>query len=1140
MKHRLRLGAVLGVWLWGGMALAGSLENDFVSPPQSVRPWATFYTPNGYLSPAHLPQDVEAMSRSGLGGFLHMQYISPVKTPLVDNILSKPWMDAYGVLLREAHARGMGVGSSLSEGNGTGGHWITEPYAAKKLVWTETQVDGPASASLVLPAVGPEMSVWTSWWTMYAKPTLYRDVAVVAFREADHAPLRPDFIQASSANEGYCHERDWPEEDTADADPNTYWRSGQMEKAKQADGREWVQHSYREPLSACGALVVGGPEGGPWPCRLEASEDEKTFKPLAAFTLNKGERKRVEFAGTTAKHFRLVMIPPQGGEARLAELCLLRQGDVANLRAGTKWWMFKSANRGFWDYPKQGPAALEEEYPADGFAADLKSGEVIDLTDKMAADGKLAWTVPPGRWTILRFGYNTEGMVSRSWVPSLKRKVKEMPYEADVLNPRVAEYSFNTCAKPIIDLARRETGKPPAYFHIDSWELGASCAGQEPTWTDEFRRQFQAKRGYDLLRYLPVLARRVVDSRETSNRFLWDYRRTIADLIADFYGRLQELCEANGTQMCAQSAYGTYPFPHMDGLMSGGRVGLPKGEFWCIQGNYHNNHVCDYMRNAASAGRVYGHRLLSAESLTGLGTHTKAPLDSFMGESYGYKTFTDTAMVNGLNDFCLFFFQHQWSDAPLQTEDPWTILDRHSTWLEQSHAWFTCIARCQSLLRRGWPVVDAAYFTAEGSCGFVKGRDFIRPALAAGYEYDGINAEVLLTRAKVRDGRIELPGDPKGTWENGTGMSYALLVFPDDLRAMSPGLLAKVKELIEAGATVLCPKPVCAQGLGELTGNDRRTRELAEAMWGTEAAAGGERQLGKGRLAWGQTPEQVLKAGNVPEDVELRELAKGAKVRWCHRRDGQADMYFLVNSSPVEQAFTGVFRVADRQPELFDPVSGAIRPLPQFTKAGRRTAVPLKLAPWQSYFVVFQKQGTGDRGQGTGDRGQGTGKNFPALRPVAEIGGSWSVTFDPKWGGPGQVTFAKLEDWINRPEEGIRYYSGTAVYRKSFDAAGVATDRPMVLDVGKVKSMAQVTLNGRDLGVIWCYPMRLAVPAGLLKASGNELEIRVVNTWANRMYGDGQVAPAKRVLKRDGTLGSKNIKLQPSGLLGPVRVMAEE
>jgi hypothetical protein len=388
-----------------------------------------------------------------------------------------------------------------------------------------------------------------------------------------------------------------------------------------------------------------------------------------------------------------------------------------------------------------------------------------------------------------------------------------------------------------------------------------------------------------------------------------------------------------------------------------------------------------------------------------------------------------------------------------------------------------------------------------------------------------MNGEGLLGRASARDGRLVLPD----------GMSYRYLVLPHEATwSVSPKVLAKIKELVEAGVTVIGPGPAAAPGLSNYPACDAQVKQLADALWGAEPASAGERPIGTGRLIWGKSLDAIVRADGVPPDIEFRDASPQAKFDWIHRRDRGREIYFVSNQSMLPASATAVFRTRGLQPEWWDAVTGQIRELPEWREEDGRTVVPLRFAARESGFVVFQ----------SGKRKAGRGENFPDLKRVGELAGPWQVAFDPRWGGPEAVVFEKLTDWTQRAEEGIRYYSGRAVYRKTFDLpaaerAWVAARQRIFLNLGVVKELAEVKLNGRNLGVVWTAPWRIEL-TGALKPAGNVLEIDVVNLWPNRLIGDAALPKEKRLTKTNVTTYQKNSPLLPSGLLGPVQLEVME
>jgi hypothetical protein len=743
------------------------------------------------------------------------------------------------------------------------------------------------------------------------------------------------------------------------------------------------------------------------------------------------------------------------------------------------------------------------------------------LTGRLEPEGRLTWPVPAGRWLVLRFGYTLLGSRTKCTSPGAEG------YEIDFFSREAFDDHFAHTAKPLLEDAKRIGARSLKYFHVDSYESG------NPSWSPRFAEEFRARRGYDLLKWMPVLAGRVVESSEASHRFLWDIRRTIADLYAtNYYGRLAELSHQAGIAIHPESSG---PFwHHIDALQCAGGNDIPMTEFWkrkeeskeWVWWLTDQEAFCDLIKQAASAAHVYGRPVCQAEAYTTMGPNWEE--DPFTMKDIG-----DRAFCAGLTRNVLCFYIHQ-PDVKAFPGYEWeaagTHFDSHVTWWNMSHAWLTYLARCQHLLRQGRFVADFCYFYGEDVPNFVPARSHMSPPLPAGFDCDTINAEVLMNRLSVKAGRLMLPD----------GMNYRYLVLPHRQRvAMSPPVLRKVKELVEGGATVIGPAPRRAPGLSNWPRCDEDVRALALELWGANPGEVGERKVGEGRVIWGRTLADIVAADRHAPDVEFRDMTPATVGRrfdgvtvpldWIHRRDGDTEIYFVANIGDRQASARVAFRTGNGAPQLWDAVTGQIRDLPEFKLENDRTLVPLKFEPKQSLFVVFQK--------GMAAKNAKNARNFAETRAVAELAGPWEVSFDPDWGGPAKVTFAKLENWSKRPEDGIRYYSGTATYRKVFDLPGFQISdlqSRIFLDLGRVKNLARVRLNGNDLGVIWTAPWRVEITTAV-REKGNELEIAVVNLWPNRLIGDARLPKEqRRTMTNVRKFEKPGLPLLESGLLGPV------
>lgn len=739
-------------------------------------------------------------------------------------------------------------------------------------------------------------------------------------------------------------------------------------------------------------------------------------------------------------------------------------------------------------------------------------GAVVDLTASVRPDGYLEWDVPPGRWTIVRTGHRMTG--SRLMIP---------PPETDGLSVgwlsgEGVELQFKHLGELLLQDAAA-VGVKLAYFCDDSFEDGF------PNWTEKILERFREYRGYDPVPYLPVLSGYLIGSAELSDRFLYDYRKTVADCMADgHYRTFAERCHEHGLLVQDESAgpsrSGTMC---MDGLKNLGRSDLPMGEFWLGLRHdepggldpklpYGVSRLEDgqnkVTKMVASAAHIYGRPLASAESFT-TNRH-------WLDDPGSLKPAADRAFCEGINRLVIHCstLTRPEDGKPGYEYYAGTHFNSNVTWWDKTGPFLQYLARCQRLLQQGRFAADVLYYHGDWAPNIVEPKH-VDPSLGEGYDYDVCNAEVLLTRLGVKDGRLVLPD----------GMSYRLLVLPDTTR-MPVEVAAKLKELVAAGATIVGPRPTQDPGLRDYPKSDEDVRRIAAELWGDcDGRTVKRHAFGAGRVFWGQPLRDVLRGDGVGPDFAY-DLKGGASLDFIHRTTRDAEVYFVVNRENASASAECTFRVADRRPEIWDPVSGRSRPAGEFKHQEGTTRLVLTFAPHQSLFIVFPGKSAALAGK--------AGPNFPSYHPIQDVDGAWTVRFDPAWGGPAEVVFPGLVDWTKRPEKGIRYYSGTAVYQKRFDLQPGAAGR-LFLDLGVVKNIAEVRLNGKKLGVVWTAPWRIEI-SDAVRPKDNELEVEVVNLWPNRLIGDAQLPLDQRLTRTNITVDAA-MPLLPSGLLGPVRVL---
>jgi len=1068
-----------------GGAAADDLDRGFLAPPDEAKPQTWWHWMDGDISKEGITAELEAIKQIGVGG-VHM--FSAGHYPTVPNpkvpCLSPEWHAMVQHALKECDRLGLQFTAQNCAGwSGAGGPWITPDKGMFHVVTDKRTVAGGEILTMVSPPSWPESG-----------KTFYHDIAVLAYPTPPACQtagtLPAPRITSSFKNLNLDKLNDIHESEGIEN------KKGTVIPPVPAGHSAWIQFEFPTSVT-CRAVTIAGAERNELAppddqrALVMASDDGQHFRNIcqlsSCLSLFDCAFSRVTRAipKTTARYFRLVWEGPATLNLRYAAWSTEPVIDCNDSKTG-------EAGR---------TLLVDPVLPTEEGTA-VPPGQVIDLTKNIDEHGNLKWTAPPGAWTVARIGYTNTGRVNMPAPP------EATGLECDKFDRSVVAFHFDQYIGSILKDAAAVNAKSMKGVVIDSYEAKIQ------NWSPSFREEFRKRRGYDVLEYLPAFAGQIVGSRDITDRFLCDVRRTGSDLISEvFYGTMTEQAHKHGLTLTAESCGGTGAGTAVaDCLQHYLYVDIPMTE------------AGRAMKPAPSAAHLAGKKLAVMEAFTeGGGANWNDNPGSL-------KYDCDSFFCTGINRLTFHTYAHN-SDVKRIFPGPafWDYgmpFSRGQTWWEMGRAWISYLSRCQFLLQQGNAASDVLYFYGEDPAGpivnvFATGgpNPDAWPALPKGFDYDLLPAEILINRLSVRDGLLVTP----------EGTAYRLLVLRDSDR-MTPEAAKKLRELIRDGAVVMGPKPQHSPSLTDYPRCDEIVSSIGNEVWGNcDGKTVIEHAYGKGRVYWGRSVKDTLEAKRLAPDFTYSCSDANAQVRFIHRREGDSDIYFLSSLSGVD--IDSSFRTSGRKPELWDAVSGKIRDAVAFHEDNGRTVVPLHFDGHGSIFVVFRKSiPSGTEGKAT--------SNVTSFHNDLTIHGPWEVSFTPGWDAPESVTFATLDDWSKRPEEGIRHYSGTAVYHTTFDrAAPVSCD--IRLDLGKVDVIAEVWLNGVSCGVAWTAPYQVDISKAL-KVGRNELEIHVANTWANRLIGDEQLALDKRRTWTTFHSFKKDTPLFSSGMLGPVTVQVSE
>ncbi len=993
------------------------LRSGFVQPPAESRLRCYWWWLNSMATKASITRDLEEMKKNGYGGASIIDagsssYNVAAKTPAGPLFMSPAWMELYKHAVKEAERLGIELSVNTQSGWNPGGPTITPELAQKKIVFSETKIQGGKKIAISLPQPASKL--------------MYRDIIVQAFPEPAYAPVKDDAI------------------------------------------KNWKLKSFNQSFGAKGTYPL--------------------YK-------------------------------------------------------------------------------LREEDPDAKEVKGIKIASIINLTDKFV-NGMLTWDVPAGEWTIIRYGWTCTGAVtstnSDGW----------SGLSVDHLNPDAFRVFSKDVILPLITNAQA-AGNSLHFLQTDSWEMG------NVGWTNDFPEEFKKYRGYDITDYLPVLAGRVVENLDVSNRFLHDYRVTIGDCVADNHYRLfSNLAHQYGLGFHPESG-GPHSAP-VDALKVMAINDFPQGEFWAMS-NTHRVKDDERLavKQSASVAHTNGKRFVGAEGPTSIGPQwERSPKD--------LKSNIDRVFCSGVNRIVWHTFTSSPKEFGLPGNEYFagTHMNPNVTWWKQAGNFISYLNRCSWLLSKGVFAGDVLYYYGDDVPDFVFLKEDIKD-LAPGYDWDKCSKEALLNNASVKNNQLIFPD----------GTTYKLLILPDE-KAIDVTLLRRLETMVQQGLTLVGPKPAKDGSLSNYPQNDRELTAIANRMWGaTDGLSHTENKYGKGKVIWGKDVNTVMHEMKVAPDFSFTSPDSATALDYIHRTGKEAEIYFVANRfgrkgiSDFEYRYLTTlpdryenaecsFRVSGMAPELWDPVTGETSEIAVYREENGQTIIPLHFNPDGSQFIIFRKKPIlphvvkiekdggllfpGVQLNKTGkpfievlrksgkiaislfepgnyklywSDGKTTSHTLSKPNTVVTLTGAWDLSFDTAWGGPAHITTDTLQSWTDFEDSGIKYYSGTAVYRKHFSVNSIhLKGSEVILDLGNVSDLATVKINGHILPVVWTPPFTTDITA-FVKPGDNTLEVKVTNLWPNRLIGDGKLPPEQRrtktnVMKFNAPDAEKLLRI--SGLLGPV------
>jgi hypothetical protein len=1145
MNSRLKISFLIVACFFSFAGKIWAQQND------STKPWVFWYWVQGGVSKAGITADLQAMKESGIGGAYLMTIKGPAKVPVYEpsvQQLTPQWWEMVKFAMNEAKRLNLKLGMHVSDGFAlAGGPWITPELSMQKIVSSKLNVNGSAK-KIVLPQ--PKTN-----------EGYYKDIAVYAYPSpvginSNTKILIPKITTSTGADASGLIKTD-NKQNFSSNEPC------------------WIQYEFDKPFT-CRTIQIKTAGNNYQSQRLiiETSNDGKTFTRATRLESPRhgwqdtDEDFTNSIIPVTAKYYRFVY-NKEGSEPGSEDLDAAKWKPslkIVNIQLSAEAQInqYEGKNGSVWRVSNRTTA----QEVADANCIPLS--KIINLTNKLNANGSLNWIPPAGKWTILRVGHTSTSHRNDTGGAGIG-------LECDKFNPTAIKLQFDSWYGEALKQGGPEIAANVLNtFHVDSWECGSQ------NWSTNFKAEFLKRRGYDLTPYLPIMTGLPVQSASVSENFLYDVRKTISELVVDkFYKTLAALAKEKGVIFSAESVA---PTMLSDGLMHYKTVDLPMGEFWL---NSPTHDKPNDMLDAISGAHIYGKNIIGAEAFTTV----RMDWNEHPGNM---KTLMDRNFALGINKMVFHVFTHNpWTDQkPGMTLDGVGLyFQRDQTWWKQGKAWVDYAERTSKLLQEGKPVVDIAVFTGEELPSRsvlpdrlvpilpgIFGKDVVeaeskrlanigeplrsKPAGVShsanmadpenwvnplrGYAYDSFNLDVLNT-AIVKNKVVVFA----------SGATYKLLVIPGKT-ALNPNYLylsyqtvKKLLDLVKAGATIIvAEKPLYQSGLKQQSKVE--FERVVNEIWTGEFKGIPEKEskfeaissetkvkvYGKGNIYKAPIIDNTFEAMGLEPDFGVWEKDSisydkyAEKVAYAHRSSKNEEIYFVSNQKNRERNLDLFFRQNKSAPIIYDPVLDQyITPKHWSGNPFGGTTLDLKFAANQSFFVIFKRIDTLSSVE--------KGKNWSIFKSIQDLSTNWHVKFDPAFGGPSNsVVFKTLTDWTINENDQIKYYSGTAAYTKTFTFTG-DTSKELWLDLGNFENIAEVKLNGISCGVLWTAPFKANISKAIRQGE-NQLTIEVTNTWFNRLIGDHKLPEDKRLTKTTAPFHLEGKPLNPAGLVGPITIQIEE